>query len=67
MGCVGTGTGSCDSAPSWVYSTSYWTNICLVTNKIEVISSKGVATGALYSSDYIYGVRPLVIISIDEF
>lgn len=67
LGCVGTGTGSCDSAPSWVYSTSYWTNICLVTNKIEVISSKGVATGALYSSDYIYGVRPLVIISIDEF
>lgn len=67
LGCVFTSDnymGSCTSAPSWVYSTSYWTELGCT----DACSNAGVGVdsdGRTYPdiSDAVFGSRPIITIS----
>ena len=63
LGCK-TLTASCDDAPSWVYSTSYWTGSARTSNKVWNVFSSNYFTNNEYIYDY--GVRPVITISKDQ-
>jgi len=58
------------TAPSWLYSTSYWTGFALSGEYVEdapfMIGSRGVLVAVNYRY-YDYGIRPVLIISESEF
>ena len=57
---------SCSSAPTWVYSTNYWTGSASDTDSVWNVSSSRSFGNADYGySDY-YGVRPVITISTSE-
>ena len=55
---------SCITAPSWVYSTSYWLGSAYDIGDVWYVASDGMFDGGYFSSDF--GVRPVVTISTDE-
>ena len=56
---------SCSSAPSWVYSTTYWTGSASYTYGAWTVgSSGGFSNGVYYGFDS--GVRPVITISTSE-
>ena len=64
-------TYSCSSAPSWVYSTSYWTgsarDASYVWNVVSYVNfDYGAFDGDDYDSPNGYGVRPVITISTSE-
>ena len=65
LGCTDENGGSCKSSQySWVYNTSYWSG---TTNGFMwYVHGNGSFLNTSYSSDYAYGVRPVVNISVDE-
>ena len=64
LGCV---QNSCKGAPSWVYSTTYWTGTAIDANHIKYLYNDGNTTsGDTYSFSSNYGVRPLVTIPTNK-
>ena len=55
----------CTKAPSFIYSTSYWFNYS--ENSNYGITNLAGAFYAPYDNDYIFGVRPVIVISKDYF
>ncbi len=60
--------GSCNSAPNFVYSTSYWiiSGSSFALGELGIINSGTVSTSNI-SNNYDYGVRPVITISKDYF
>lgn len=65
VGCTAT---TCTTAPSWFYSTSYWTGISWFMQMpfIVGVSSANKTELGRYPFKY-YGVRPVIVISKDNF
>ncbi len=63
LGCSGS---SCLSAPSWVYSISYWSgSVRNFIQKHTVVFSNGTLDQVAYSDNSNFGVRPVITISRD--
>lgn len=58
---------SCSDAPSWVYSTSYWSGSARDTDFVWIVNSFATFDGDYYSDDIPHGVRPVIEISLSEF
>ena len=60
--------GKCDSNLSWVYSTSYWTGVA-EGDRVWAVKTDGsyVTYGFEYTNQYMYGVRPVIMISKSYF
>ena len=63
LGCSGT---SCTAAPSWVYSTSYWTGSSYDVSKVYYVVTNGFFSNTTYTNDYGYGIRPLIRIALSD-
>ena len=61
-------TNGCSSAPSWVYSTTYWTGSAQDTdsNRLWRVDSSGDYGGGRCDHDDSWGVRPVITISTSE-
>ncbi len=60
---------SCDAAPAWVQSTSYWSGSAITGNKIIYRVAAGAYEDGGYDALYIKanGIRPVVEIPVSEF
>lgn len=58
---------SCSDAPSWVYSTSYWSGSAFVTDIVWTISSFADFGYDSYDTGFGIGVRPVIEIPTSEF
>ena len=56
--------GNCNSAPSWLYSTSYWTGSADYAALAYAVASNGYFGEEYYGKTY-YGVRPVIELNID--
>ena len=65
LGCVLEGN-MCGNAPSWVYSTTYWTQTAGDDEKVWNVISNGYAYADLYDCNR-RGVRPVIEIYINDF
>ena len=54
---------SCSSAPSWVYTTSYWSGSDIYGNNLWFVDSSGFFSFYVYDVDDNLGVRPVITIS----
>ena len=54
---------SCSSAPSWVYTTSYWSGSAYDTNFVWCVISSGDFDFNYYNFGNFFGVRPVITIS----
>lgn len=65
LGCTST---SCDAAPEFVQTTSYWTDTAVEGSKIYRVSSGGYVDGA-YEYTYMkaFGIRPVIEIPVSAF
>ena len=59
LGCSSSGC-SCTNAPSWVYSTSYWSGSSDVTYGVWYADSVGYFYVSNYDFDFFLGVRPVI-------
>ena len=57
---------SCKSAPSWVYSTNYWTASADGINGVWVVLSDGTFAGGSFDSFGDSGLRPVITIKKSE-
>ena len=57
---------TCESAPSWVYSTSYWTGTAKDYNYIWRVDTGGYFACNSFNNYYDVGVRPVVEIAVSE-
>ena len=65
MGCI---TASCTTAPSWFYSTSYWTGVGhFMQYPYNIVVSSANKTEVTRYNKNGYGVRPVIVISKTEF
>ena len=68
LGCTEDATNyiySCESAPSWVYETSYWTGTARYGN--EVVSVEDTSfSGSWFDAESRYGIRPLIEINSED-
>ena len=62
LGCI-VSSGSCSGAPSWVYSTSYWSGSADSSDYVWIVDSRGYFYRNNYSGNYNYGCRPVITIS----
>ena len=60
LGCSGS---SCSSAPSWVYSTTYWSGSANSSYNVWYVLSRGDFNSIYYSYDNNFGCRPVITIS----
>jgi hypothetical protein len=59
---------TCNDAPSWIYSTTYWTGSGDGDISVWIVASYGgFNLGDFYDYDNAYGVRPVIIISKSLF
>ena len=53
-----------NTAPSWVYSTSYWSGSATSSELVWVVDNSGsYGAGSIYSKYYHFGCRPVITIS----
>ena len=64
---LGCSQSSCMSAPSWVYSNSYWTGSAFNIMYVKFVESGGVYSENVFDAPGYYGVRPVITISKSEF
>ena len=57
---------TCNPAPSFIYSTTYWTSSADDPNNVWIVYSDAFFHGNYYTSSYDFGVRPVIGISISE-
>ena len=62
LGCI-VSSGSCSGAPSWVYSTTYWSGSANSSGSVWRVNSNGAFFYNNYSSNLNYGCRPVITIS----
>ena len=60
LGCSGR---ACKSAPSWVYSTQYWTASANDNINLSVVLSDGYLGGRSFDNSMTFGLRPVITIS----
>ena len=65
LGCSGTNN-TCSSAPSWVYSTSYWTGSAKDDNNIWYVRTNKQFKGREYNFTCYFGIRPVITIPKKE-
>lgn len=66
LGCAGPDEYTCQSAPSWVYNTSYWLGASYDNaNMMAVFSDSYFGYGSLQGTDS-FGVRPVIVISTSD-
>ena len=58
---------TCNDAPSWIYSTTYWTGSAYGADNVWYVDSFGYFNISRYDYGYGYGVRPVIIISKSLF
>ena len=58
---------SCSDAPSWVYSTSYWSGTAGGTSYVWGVNSDAFFSDDDYDRDDVLGVRPVIEIPLTEF
>ena len=56
---------SCTSAPSWVYSTSYWTGSSNTGLYVWFVRSNGSFDDYNYSGSHEFGVRPVIVLKFE--
>ena len=61
LGC--NGSNSCKLAPSWVYSTYYWTASADTHYSVYIVRSNGLFDSDLFDNSGRYGLRPVITIS----
>ena len=72
LGCIITNQenriGNCKSAPSWVYSTDYWTSTAIDSSYMWTIYNvPDISFGfGAYQTNYVFGLRPVITISKSE-
>ena len=66
LGCNST-SGSCNDAPSWVYSTAYWSGSAFGTDIIWSVHGDASFARVIYSYDNSRGVRPVITVSKSLF
>ena len=66
LGCSSSGY-SCNSAPSWVYATSYWSGSGAPSGCVWTVDSFGDYDSSFHSYNNDYGCRPVIVISKDYF
>ena len=65
FGCTISGTsGSCKSAPSWVYETSYWTGAAGSKTSMWFVFNSGLLRNSGSSYGTTSGVRPVIVLKI---
>ena len=64
LGC--NGSNSCKLAPSWVYSTYYWTASANYYNSVWRVGSDGYFAGSYFDYSDAFGLRPVITISKSE-
>ena len=57
----------CTSAPSWVYSSFYWTGIGETSPIVYCIHDGGKIMSVPPTTEIMFGVRPVIVISKDYF
>ena len=62
LGCI-IGERTCTSAPSWVYSTTYWTASAGTSDSVCRVGSNGSFGDNTFVYSRIYGLRPVITIS----
>ena len=63
LGCI-VSSGSCSGAPSWVYSTTYWSGSARSSGNVWGVSSNGdFSRSTFYSNNVSRGCRPVITIS----
>ena len=62
LGCI-VSSGSCSGAPSWVYSTTYWSGSANLSRYVLSVDSNGTFSLHDYSDNGSYGCRPVITIS----
>ena len=62
LGCRMNGN-TCNPAPSWVYSTGYWTAFAYRDGNVIVVSSNGGFGASFFDRSGGYGLRPVITIS----
>lgn len=55
---------TCSSAPSWVYSTSYWTATAANSTTIHTVLANGNSAAVSYDNTAFRGVRPVIEIAL---
>ena len=66
LGCSSS-SNSCSSAPSWVYSTSYWSGTAYDTDYVWRVSTSKRFNYEPFNRSDAFGVRPVIEIPISEF
>ena len=59
-------TGITGTAPSWVYSTSYWLGSAYDYGSVWCVESNGVFDANYFSDGIFVGVRPVIIVSTSD-
>ena len=62
LGCI-VSSGSCSGAPSWVYSTTYWSGSADSSSYVWIVDSTGYFNDIIYSFNDTFGCRPVITIS----
>ena len=57
---------TCKSAPSWVYSTNYWTASADVSSLVCCVNSNGYFDSGSFDYPVVLGLRPVITISKSE-
>ena len=58
---------TCSNAPSFIYSTSYWSMTAHTFDSVWYVYSEGYFAMCNYDSDEMFGVRPVIVISKSVF
>ena len=58
---------TCNNAPIWIYSTSYWSSSAYASSDIWYVDNFGTFIDGFYDNDMNIGVRPVIEIPISEF
>ena len=68
LGCERVGSsGTCKSAPEFVYNTSYWTRTSVGIGEVQRVLSSGSCGPSLFDIDSNFGVRPVIKVIKSEF
>ena len=60
---------TCKSAPSWVYTSSYWTGSTDPQDNelILYVYANGAFDGHNYFNNFLIGIRPVIVMSVSQF
>lgn len=65
LGCSGSSK-SCDSAPSWIYETSYWTGTANDSEYLWYVRTNKMFDIRIYNFSCYFGVRPVIELPVEE-